>query len=197
MAINLDNVKSITHNNKTVVKIEDSNGNTIWEVPTQTGTLEIPNDNSVCTYSAYDIYIPSRNTILGLIESQLGISQANVQSIDEINLSIYVQTTGGSSTATYTPKLSTSSTPSSTGSHLNSLTYTSANGGSTSYTAKIEGDVRAQSNQTTERHLYGLYWISVAPTNYYRMDTSNTIQSIATYNASTRPSKFIVKFTYI
>lgn len=31
MAINLDNVKSITHNNKEVVKIEDSNGNTIWQ----------------------------------------------------------------------------------------------------------------------------------------------------------------------
>lgn len=30
MAINLDNVKAITHNNKDVIKIEDSNGNVIW-----------------------------------------------------------------------------------------------------------------------------------------------------------------------
>lgn len=31
MAINLNNVKAITHNNKDVIKIEDSNGNIIWE----------------------------------------------------------------------------------------------------------------------------------------------------------------------
>lgn len=31
MAINLDNVKAITHNNKEVIKIEDSNGNVIWK----------------------------------------------------------------------------------------------------------------------------------------------------------------------
>lgn len=33
MAINLDNVYAITHNNKDVVKIEDSNGKRIWETP--------------------------------------------------------------------------------------------------------------------------------------------------------------------
>ena len=35
MAINLDNVKAITHDNKDVIKIEDSNGNTIWTKPPQ------------------------------------------------------------------------------------------------------------------------------------------------------------------
>lgn len=33
MSINLDNVKAITHNSKDVIKIEDSNGNTIWQKP--------------------------------------------------------------------------------------------------------------------------------------------------------------------
>lgn len=38
MAINLDNVKAIVHNNKDVIKIEDSNGNTIWQA---TSTKEL------------------------------------------------------------------------------------------------------------------------------------------------------------
>lgn len=40
MSINLDNVTAITHNNKNVIKIEDSLGNTIWEVGGPTPTDE-------------------------------------------------------------------------------------------------------------------------------------------------------------
>lgn len=39
MAINLDNVTAITHNNKDVIKIEDSQGRIIWQLPSTQETL--------------------------------------------------------------------------------------------------------------------------------------------------------------
>lgn len=49
MAINLDNVKAITHNNKDVIKIEDSNGNIIWEKESGSDVIYYSNYNSSTT----------------------------------------------------------------------------------------------------------------------------------------------------
>ena len=66
MAINLDNVKSITHNNKDVIKIEDSNGNVIWSKgPQPFGTLFYLSrlKNSYTSKNYYNKVIPSTGVV--------------------------------------------------------------------------------------------------------------------------------------
>ena len=47
MSINLDNVKAITHNNKDVIKIEDSQGRIIWQLPSTSEILYYSIENAV------------------------------------------------------------------------------------------------------------------------------------------------------
>lgn len=91
MSIDMTTVKEITHNNKEVVKIEDSNGNILWQknVPVQTDTitLTVGASQDITTTQYYDhIVIPSKNTIKNKINSLTGRTVINITSAKVGNL---------------------------------------------------------------------------------------------------------------
>ena len=82
MSINLDNIKEIFHNNKEVKKIEDSNGNILWQKPSASITISyaclreksyLPADKTVTlsggSYSLTSADLPSIN--LGSTSDQI------------------------------------------------------------------------------------------------------------------------------
>ena len=107
MSINLDNVKAITHNNKDVIKIEDSNGNVIWSArQTTTGTYSqnfagsgtnyptatLVSSSSTSPYTSY-YTLPSIDSLKASIASSAGISASDIVSIDSVNVTIGIEKT--------------------------------------------------------------------------------------------------------
>lgn len=91
MSIDMTTVKEITHNNKEVVKIEDSNGNILWQknVPVQTDTitLTVGSGQNITTTQYYDhIVIPSKNTIKNKINSLTGRTVIDITNVKVGNL---------------------------------------------------------------------------------------------------------------
>lgn len=90
MSIDMTTVKEITHNNKEVVKIEDSNGNILWQknvpqVLTDTISITIGAGKNITTTQHYAyITIPTKNTIKNYIANSTG---RNVQNLTNFKVS--------------------------------------------------------------------------------------------------------------
>ena len=81
MAIDMSNVKQIMHNNKEVIKIEDSNGNVLWENKkgsTINITIGSGQEMNIRQYANY-IQIPPMPEIRQFISRKIGVSMNQVK----------------------------------------------------------------------------------------------------------------------
>ena len=81
MAVDMSNVKQIMHNNKEVIKIEDSNGNVLWENKkgsTINITIGSRQEMNIQQYSNR-IQIPPMPEIRQFISSKTGISLSQIK----------------------------------------------------------------------------------------------------------------------
>ena len=118
MSINMKDVKSITLGGVSVKKIEDTNGNVLWD-NTQTPTISLTvGEGQDCTSTQYlnAIRIPSSNTIKVAISNKTGASSNSI-TIKKVELDLTTLYWRNEYSGTQTPKLSTSS------SNTSSTTY--------------------------------------------------------------------------
>ena len=112
MSINMKNVKSITLGGLEVKKIEDKNGNVLWqENKTHSATIEltIGSGQDITTTQYYNrIVLPSINTIKSTINSKQGISVTNITKV-EFDESTFYWYNPNTSTSLYSAKATTSS----------------------------------------------------------------------------------------
>ena len=112
MSINMSNVKSITLGGVSVKKIEDKNGNVLWqENKTHSATIEltIGSGQDITTTQYYNrIVLPSINTIKSTINSKQGISVTNITKV-EFDESTFYWYNPNTSTSLYSAKATTSS----------------------------------------------------------------------------------------
>lgn len=81
MAVNMSNVKQIMHNNKEVIKIEDRNGNVLWENKkgsTINITIGAGQDINIEQTSRY-IQIPPMPQIRKFIADKIGVSMNQIK----------------------------------------------------------------------------------------------------------------------
>ena len=79
MAVDMSNVKQIMHNNKEVIKIEDSLGHVLWEnKKTINITIGSGQDMNTTQYSN-KIYIPPMSEIRQFISRKTGISSSQIK----------------------------------------------------------------------------------------------------------------------
>ena len=110
MSINMSNVKAITLGGKNVKKIEDTNGNVLWENKGESTINLTVGEGQDCTSTQYldAIRIPSSGTIKSAISNKTGVSSnyINVKKV-ELDLTTLYWYTGSS--GKHYPVLSTSS----------------------------------------------------------------------------------------
>ena len=117
MSIIMSNVKSITLGGQKVKKIEDKNGNVLWENKNMATTINLTvgeGQDITATQYLNAIRIPSSSTIRDAISNKTGISVTNIKKV-ELDLTTLYWFTEYS--GRQTPKLSTSS------SNTSSTTY--------------------------------------------------------------------------
>ena len=118
MSINMTNVKSITLGGVSVKKIEDTNGNVLWENKNGTTINLTVGEGQDCTSTQYlnAIRIPSSGTIKTAISNNTGISYDYIN-VKKVELDLTTLYWRNEYSGKQTPKLSTSS------SNTSSTTY--------------------------------------------------------------------------
>lgn len=102
MSIDMTTVKEITHNNKEVVKIEDSNGNILWQ---KQSSVQITVDYAISNayYKTYKPYTVANNRLtpyatLSDIETQIKSFYPNVTNLTFNSITDYARIRNSSST---------------------------------------------------------------------------------------------------
>ena len=112
MSINMSNVKSITLGGVSVKKIEDTNGNVLWQYNnTATISLTVGEGQDITTTQYYNrIVLPSLSTIKSKVASKIGSSSnyVNVTKV-EFDESTFYWYNPNTSTSLYSAKATTSS----------------------------------------------------------------------------------------
>lgn len=191
MSIDMTTVKEITHNNKDVVKIEDSNGNILWQkqsqILTTSGTINIStNQNDV--FSMYTttsgsrtyrrVKVPSSNSLITYLCDQLSISTTNVVSLTA-TMYLTDKVTGTSLQSANRNVLTTSISNTSPTVWASGKNYNQTQSSTLYFTDDFEVDI---SNNSTTRVLYGYTYIGLAGT-YTSMKASSPLGDILTdYN---------------
>ena len=110
MSINMSNVKSITLGGVSVKKIEDTNGNVLWQY-NNTATISLTvgaGQDITSTQYLNAIRIPSSNTIKAAISKKTGISSNNIN-VKKVELDLSTLYWYNDSSGKYAPYFSTSS----------------------------------------------------------------------------------------
>lgn len=83
MSIDMTTVKQIMHNNKEVVKIEDSNGNVMWQKNTGTLVTKTYNASAVDSYQTYLSFQYVQNTQINNVANEYGVTADKVSVVSK------------------------------------------------------------------------------------------------------------------
>ena len=195
MAVDMSNVKQIMHNNKEVIKIEDSLGHIIWQKKTTTTTTITWTGNAIIdkVYTVTSTSHPntltfvSKSKFKNAVATQLGISSSDIISISDYQWQNCWRngTTYNNSTSTVMWKTSNSSS----GGNWFSKTDNRTSSSSISYTFTI---TKTPSWGST---LHAWFSYTIGSYNYGPYDCSNSNVTFP-YRTNLSDWKFSFTVTY-